>query len=266
MKLQEYIDSLYQSGKAAFSGAEALEAMDISREELAAAVLRLKKKGQLAKPYRDFYVPLPPEYRALGCLPADQLLVPLMSHINTPYYVCLLSAAVFHGAAHQRPQITQVMVSKRIRPIHCGSVVIKFIYKREFAGATTQLINARTGYLAVSSPETTAMDLLLYLKQSGGINHVATVLTELIEAMDPEKLLHLAQTSNNIVWVQRLGFLLEVIDPLEEDRRNKAVKLLSEYIEKIEPAYAPIVSGNAKAFPRNKKWRIVINTEIESDI
>jgi hypothetical protein len=32
------------------------------------------------------------------------------------------------------------------------------------------------------------------------------------------------------------------------------------------PTYAPIVSGKTIGFPRNKKWRIIINTEIESDI
>jgi predicted transcriptional regulator of viral defense system len=266
MKLQEYINSLHQAGKAAFTSAEALKAMNITREELAAAVLRLKKKGYLVKPYRDLYVPIPPEYRSLGCLPADQLLPPLMRHINTSYYVCLLSAAAFHGAAHQRPQITQVMVAKRIRPIRCGSVVIKFIYKKELNHVPTQLINVRTGYLTVSSPEATAMDLLLYLKQSGGINHIATILTELIEAIDPENVLQLANSSNEIVWVQRLGFLLETIEPLEKNNRDMAVKLLSEYIHKIAPAYAMIVPGKIKGFPRNEKWRVIVNTEIESDI
>lgn len=110
------------------------------------------------------------------------------------------------------------------------------------------------------------MDLLLYPKQSGGANHIATVLTELIEAIDPEKLLKLATSSEDIVWVQRLGFLLEMIEPLGDERRDGAAKLLSEYIEKKEPAYAPIVPGKIKGFSRNKKWRIIVNTEVESDI
>lgn len=264
--IKEYIDSLYQSGKAAFTSADALKAMNISRKALGMALTRLKKKGALVNPYRDFYVPIPPEYRSIGCLPADQLLPPLMKHIGTAYYVCLLSAASFHGAAHQRPQITQVMVSKRMRPIRCGGVSIKFIYKNELSRVPTQLINVRTGYLTVSTPEATAMDLLLYPKQSGGINHIATVLTELIEAIGAEKLLQLTNLSKDVVWAQRLGFLLETIDPLEDDCRDKTVELLAKYIDKRAPAYAPIVSGKVKGFPRNKKWRIIVNTEVDSDI
>ena len=266
MLLQEYVDLIQSQGKAAFTSEEALRTMNISRNELSASVLRLKKKGHLIKPYQNFYVPLPPEYRSQGCIPADQLLPPLMKHIDSLYYVCLLSAGVYHGAAHQRPQITQVMAPKRILPIRCGSVAINFIFKKEMSYATTEIVNVRTGFLTVSTAETTAMDLLLYINQSGGINHIATVLTELIESIDPEKLLQLVKNSNEIVWVQRLGFLLEMIDPLNVDCRNKAVELLSNYIDDVKPAYAPMIPGDMQGFARNKKWRIVTNAVIESDI
>ena len=36
-----------------------------------------------------------------------------MAHLSQPYYVALLSAAAYHGAAHQKPQVFQVMVPRR---------------------------------------------------------------------------------------------------------------------------------------------------------
>lgn len=185
-------------------------------------------------------MPIPPEYRALGCLPADQLLVPLMRHINAPYYVCLLSAAEFHGAAHQRPQITQVMVSKRIRSIRCGGVIIKFIYKKEMSHIPMQSINARTGYLMISTPEATAMDLLLYPKQSGGVNHIATILTELIEATRQhinlhedviEKDYHVTQVIHALSKVENEYFRLVFCSGTCLAKAHKLVQRMSEDVD-----------------------------------
>jgi hypothetical protein len=59
---------------------------------------------------RGFHVIVPPEYRSLGCLPPEQFAPALMETLGMPYYAGLLSAAQFHGAAHQRPQVFQVVV------------------------------------------------------------------------------------------------------------------------------------------------------------
>ena len=55
------------------------------------------------------------------------------------------------------------------------------------------------------------MDLILYPHQSGGLNHIATVLTELVEKMDVEKLYELAEKNQEITWKQRLGYLLDIL-------------------------------------------------------
>lgn len=260
--IKEYIDSLRQAGKVCFTSEEAQKALGISKAALAMAVSRLRRKGALVSPYRDFYVPIPPEHRALGCLPAEQLIPLLMKHIKTDYYLCLLSAAALHGAAHQRPQVSQVMVSKRVRNIKCGHVVIHFIYKKDLANIPTQLFTVSTGYLKLSSPEATAMDLLLYPHQAGGINHITTVLTELIEIIDPQKLLILAQSTKENAWLQRLGYILEQIDIEGSD----CIKLLKKYIQKIDPSYTPLVPGNVRGSIWNKDWRVIVNKEIESDL
>jgi hypothetical protein len=57
-----------------------------------------------------------PEYRSLACLPADQFIPALMKRFDFAYYVGLLSAAQLRGAAHQRPQESQVPLAKNRRP------------------------------------------------------------------------------------------------------------------------------------------------------
>ena len=52
-------------------------------------------------PFRGFHVIVQPEYRALGCLPADQFVPQLMEHLGLVVdYAGLLTAASLHGAAH----------------------------------------------------------------------------------------------------------------------------------------------------------------------
>ena len=91
---------------------------------------RLKQKGELAHPLSGFYVIVPAEYRILGCRPAEHFIHELMEFINAPYYVGLLSAAQYHGAAHHRPQQFQVITTQKRRPITCGRIKIVFMTKK----------------------------------------------------------------------------------------------------------------------------------------
>ncbi len=230
------------------------------------SLLRLRKKGIVATPYKNFHIIVSPEYQAFGCLSANQLIPLLMEHLKISYYVCLLSAAELHGAAHQRPQTFQVMTNKRMRPIDCGRITVNFIFKKDLSYVPTQSFNVPTGYLMTSTPEATAIDLLLYPYQAGGINHIATVLSELVEVIEPQKLLVLVRSSAQNACVQRLGCILEKIDPYETKQKVACIKLLREHIQHIHPSYVSLIARDIKSLSRDKTWRIVVNTDTESDI
>lgn len=266
MKLSEYINEIRQRGRMSFSSEEARRALQVSSKALGMSLIRLRRKGELVTLYKNFHLIVPPEYQMLGCLPANQLIPLLMEYLKIPYYVCLLSAAELHGAAHQRPQIFQVMTSKRMKPIHCGKVNIYFVFKKELSSTPIQQFNVHSGYLMMSTPEATAMDLLLYPHQVGGINRIATILTELIEVISAQKLLMLAKSSQETAWIQRLGYILDQIEILEKSEINECIHLLSDYINEVNPSYVPLIGRKIKSFARDKTWRIIINSQIESDI
>ena len=77
------------------------------------------------------------------------------------------------------------------RGLRFGDVCIKFFYKKSLANLPPknilEAVVVRSGYLKISSPELTAMDLLSYPNPSRGINHTATVLSEIVEKIDPKK-------------------------------------------------------------------------------
>ena len=128
--IRDYVEGLAASGRYHFSSAQAQAATHASADAVWLALSRLKKQRRIASPARGFYVIVPPEYRALGCLPADQFIPALMKALGMPYYAGLLTAAQYHGAAHQRPQEFQVFLEKRRRPIECGKVRVAFIIRK----------------------------------------------------------------------------------------------------------------------------------------
>src|SRR6202521_4183426 len=121
-RARQYVESLAATGRYHFDSREAQSALGVSAAAAKVALHRLAKQLLIASPARGFYVMVPPEYRSLGCLPADQFIPALMKRFDLPYYAGLLSAAQYHGAAHHRPQEYQVMVGKSRRPIVCGAV------------------------------------------------------------------------------------------------------------------------------------------------
>jgi hypothetical protein len=113
--------ALASRGRYQFSSEEARKALGVSEAAAKLALNRLARRGLIASPARGFYVIVLPEYHRLGCLPAEQFIPSLMQRQGLDYYAGPLSAAQFHGAAHQRPQEFRVMLTKARRPIHCGS-------------------------------------------------------------------------------------------------------------------------------------------------
>ena len=84
---RDFVIALAARGQYLFSSADARKAMGVSADAAKVALNRLGKQGLVASPGRGFYVIVPPEYRSLGCLPAEQFIPELMKRQGLPYYV-----------------------------------------------------------------------------------------------------------------------------------------------------------------------------------
>lgn len=260
MKAQTFINNLRSQGRFTFTIEDAENALELEKIPCLNALHRLKQSNQIASPAKGFYLVVPPEYQIWGCLPADMFISDLMKKLNLSYYVGFLSAAQYYGAAHQKPQCFQVVTTAKRRPIECGRIRIEFIANQQMASQPTRTFNTPAGVIKVASPEVLAADLVSSPQHAAGVSNVATILTELVETMDPEKLLELTRVNTELFWVQRLGYLLEFLDfdtladVLFTALHNKKlhwVRLLSR---------APYSS-----IERNKKWHIIVNTTVEPD-
>ena len=258
-RARDFVENCAARGRYHFTSAELETALGVSNSAAYQALRRLRIKGQVASPARGFNVVVPPEYRRIGCLPPDQFIPSLMAHWTMPYYVGLLSAAQYHGAAHHRPQRFQVVLEKNRPPITCGLVNVTFVGRGDMAAVPTQAFNTPRGSVRVSTAEATALDLVGYVQRAGGLDRVAGVLSELAEVLDPVRLVDAARGSS-VLWAQRLGYLLEQVGATD------ITAPLKEYVRERARNYTRLVPvAEAHTSTRSRDWRVYVNASIEPD-
>ncbi len=259
--LDKWVASLPSQGRYAFTKGEATKLLDMTDVAFKRAASRLSAAKRVARIHGGFYVVVPLEHAAVGVVPADWFIVDLMKHLGQPFYVGLLSAAEYHGAAHQRPQKYQIVTDKPLREIACRGVGVRFFVKRSLSATATKEIKGVTGYIPVSTLESTAIDLLRYSRHVGGLGSVLTVLQELGENMDAARLAEAAEADGNLTYAQRLGWLLE--------RTEYAAKTgpLADWVAKRKPLPAKLEpSLPLRGATHDKRWSLLVNAQVEGDL
>ncbi|MDR2042725.1 MAG: hypothetical protein LBP98_10525, partial [Tannerella sp.] len=190
IKIRDWILELPKRGRITFSTDEIYrQHSSLNRVAVTSALRRLVENGKIQSVWHGFYVVVPVEYELKGVVPPVVYIDQLMNYLQKDYYVGLLNAASFYGAAHQQPQeFTVVTTGKNLRDKLKNGVKINFISKKEIPRALVRQNTTKTGYVSVSSPELTALDLLLYQKEIGGLSRAGTVLGELVGEMDFDKI------------------------------------------------------------------------------
>ena len=264
--LEDWIEKYQSNGRLTFSLTEAQRSFENNSESaLKQALDRLSKKGKIISVFKGFYVIVPAQYSAKGILPATMFIDALMKSLDRKYYVALLNAAAFHGSSHQQPQeyfvITEYPV---LRTTNKRGVKINYISTKQLPPETlTEKKKTETGYIIVSNPVLTALDLINYQKRIGGINRAATVINELLERTKPgdfkDELIKYASASS----LQRLGFILDEV----LNRKQLADRLFTLSKKAGTKFYLiPLRPSEKKGDGIiNEKWKLRINTEIEID-
>ncbi len=259
MDLKSYVHSLSSKGRSFFTEDEALQETRLSKTALKSALKRLKKKQEIAAPLQGFFIIVPPEYESLQSLPPEQFIDGLMKYLKTPYYVGLISAAQFYGAAHQKPQTFQVIIPKARRDLQVGRVKISFTRKSNTEQSAVRQFNTSKGFVRVADPAAIAIDLVLFPQKVGGISAVFEILSDLSELLNIESIKKEILQVKQAPLLQRLGYFFEILD-MEELAQVCENRLKQQtYVRKalLDPQEKP------KDAPLNSRWRLIINTELE---
>lgn len=206
-------------------------------------------------PVRGLYVFIPPEFRSWGVVPAEWFIDAAMKHLSRHYYVGLLTAAARHGSSHHAPLAFQVMVDRKVQSRAVGRVRLQFLWNSRAVRVPTVRVNTPTGTMLVSSREATVLDLACRPSDAGGIDTVATAVSELAAGLDTKRLAAVARLYPRSA-VARLGHLLEELHFTAPLARLERI---------VVKAKAPVLLDprGPRRGPRDARWSVVVNRRVE---
>lgn len=176
----------------------------------------------------------------------------------------LLSAAGLHGAGHQRAMTYFVMADgAALRNVSKKGTRIVFIQKKEIDGQFLQQIETQSGYLQVSSPLMTALDLVQHERKVGGLSRVAEVLYELMEVVKfDEKSLSLMMCYPPAI-IQRMGYILNLLE--YDSQADELYELCKSCGLKFRRTALKASKPTEEGMDVDDRWKVIINHEIDID-
>lgn len=258
--VENWVDGQQARGRYTFLREQAIGGSGLSPESVKKGLQRLVHRTRVLKVKDYFYVIVPLEYQSSGAPPVSWLVHDLMAAMKLPYYVGLLSAAAQYGASHQQPQEFQVITDRSVRPLSVGRARIRFFASKFVAKAAAAEIKTPTGKMRVATAETTAVDLVRFIRAAGHLGNVATVLAELTPSLDPKKLLAAVRLVEDVPNARRLGYLLDHL------RARATAEPIHVWVERQSCRPIPLQSGRSvKDAVENRRWRVLVNQSIEVD-
>ena len=261
--LDIYLDNLLADGKISFSVNQLKNNFpEFSMNALQMNLKRLNKKKKIRHIMKGFYSIIPPEYRSRKIIPPELFVDQLFAYLQRSYYVGLLSAASMHGASHQQVMEYYVFIEKpAIRSTNVEGLKINYMVKNLLPKLGVDKRKTDAGYINISNPELTAVDLIAYQHRIGGLNRASTVLYELSESMSPAKLHKILGANISVSVLQRLGFILEIVL-----HKKELASVIKEYLSDKKLFRTPLKSGSKKTgFKVNEEWKVIDNFKIETD-
>ena len=256
-----FLVELQEKGRYAFTFDDLRNYFDLSEESLLQGLFRYKQKKQVAQIRKGFYAIITPEYSKQGMLPYHLFIDDLMKSLNKPYYVALLSASALHGAAHQQPMEYYIIAQTPApRSINSKKLKISFLSKNTWEQDDIIQKTTDAGYINVSSPELTALDLLVYVEKIG-LNRITTVFHELAQSIKVSSLSRTIKKYPNTPIIQRMGYIM---DKVLNEKKISDVLLKNLNDRTVSPVLLSTqVSKNGLL---DETWKVIINMEIESDL
>ncbi len=256
--LEKWIDRRQSSGKYWFTRAMANTESGLSAEAVMKSLQRLVVRHRVTKINDTFFAIVPLEYVSSGAPPAAWLIDELMRVLDRPYYVGLLTAAGLHGASHQQPQEFQVMTDRPIRSANAGRTRLRFFQSKFVELMPVERRKTPTGQMKISTPESTAVDLIRMSRSAGYLDHVATVISELSQTLNPDKLLGAVQIIDDIPIAQRLGFVLDLTSG------TRLTKPLKKWIDTRSPKLIPLRSSHrTRDGVVDRRWKVLVDQPLE---
>ncbi len=211
INIEDWTKSLLAKGKHVFSYADIAKSFKHKTKiAIISALNRLVVKGMVVSIFKEYYLIIPPQYGSKGMLPPVLFIDDLMKHLQRNYYVGLLSAAAYQGASHQQAQeFFVVTTAPFLRTKIKNGIKINYIITTHLPSEKNiEQLKTETGYVNISNPFLTALDVIKYQKHVGGLTRAIEVLNELQPSIQQKHICNDLIKNYPVVIIQRLGFIL----------------------------------------------------------
>ena len=258
--LHEFTHSLLADGKYFFSKKGAMGVLSLNLNQFQLQAFRLYQKKSLKNLGHGFFMIIPPEYHHFGSVPPHWIIDPYMKHLNQDYYIGLLSAASLYGATQQQPMTFQVITNKQTRPIKLERGDIEFHCYKDCSQGAFEQMTVPTGYARISTKEQTLVDLVRFHTVCGYLSNVAAIIKDLGPQCKPEALSLVVKSEKMETVLQRLGFILELVDfsdlsaIIENELKQRRI-----YDTFLRPDF------HVKEGVRINRWKLILNDTLEID-
>lgn len=265
-KIKDWIGDQQKRGRLTFPFEEVRKKFPkLSDQGVKNALNRLVTKTEIVPVFKGFYAIIPIGYALRGMLPPELYIDDLMKYLNRTYYISLLNAAVFYGAAHQQPQVFSIITT--LPPLRDttkkGSKIVYISTRKIIPHNWLKSFRTENGDIWVSKPELTAADLITFKNKIGGLNRACTVLYELAETINFEILDKYFFDYAPVSTIQRLGYLLD-----NRSENKELAKTLFEKSQEFNLKFNKIPLNHGKTTDNcnsDAKWKIIINETIDID-
>jgi hypothetical protein len=256
---EAFVDECVAAGRYGFSVADVVRATGLSDRNAKNQLRRLRGRTSKVARWQPFFLINGPAGKAPGAASFDRWLDDYFTWLGRPYYVGLQSAAAIHGSQPQALLTIQIVTDTPRRDAQVGRQKLRFFVKSDCAVSAVQQAPRAFAPMKVSTPETTAFDLVRYAPRLGGIGRTAETLAPMLHLLQPARLKIVLAAEDEISTMQRLGFLLEAMG------RAK----LAAAVETCLPSHCaciPLAVGATcpAGAPRHQRWHVVENAGITS--
>ncbi len=250
-----FIDEKLTSGFVSFPLNELTAKTGLSNVAARNQLLRLGNLIIRVTPRQQFFLIVTPEHRTIGAPPVDWWLDDYMKWLDRPYYLALQSAAAAHGSSQQAIQETQIITHQPQRDVVVGRIRVRFFMKASIHNSITQPLSGTYAPMVISTPETTAFDLIRYAHSLGGIERMAETIAPMLQNMKPQALRLVLDAENEIPTTQRLGYVFEAMGA------ENMTKVIREWLPvRLKPVPLSVHAGSVKDPVVNDKWNVINNT------
>lgn len=249
--IDKYLIEKQKEGHYLFTYDEIVQEFHIDSTALHSKLLRLKHQHKIASIRKNFYIYFPQEGIETGSIHPYLYLDDLMHYLNINYYVALFSAASFHGSENPNPSEYYIIVDRPIKNITLGEINLNFILKKNWDPDSIDQILYRTGFINISSPELTGIDLIAYYEKIGGASYILSILKGFWDKFDSERLSLIADSYLDTSALQRLGYICDVV----LDKPDLAMSL-QHALESRKTHTIPFQLSSSKRKKLSYDWKV----------